>query len=339
MSGDEKVVGITSGSDCNNESQEMPTSPVESSGMGSTSSSSQSRNMFRITTSHRAPPSILDRVTLGTFHSVCSKILRWHGSELHTLPSVLPSRPPIPSQPDSPTDTDNDDDTDTTNDASNPILDGSFAIIDQTEQLRIIKDIIKDIHIDLKKGGTTEIRPITVLNAVLTLKSKDALHSTPFDTRSSSPSFDTNTNETKGGEKMTNRVRAVAERVLPFYTERLWGQNALDFDDLILKTRELLIVSPKVRENMRKRWKHILVDEFQGVCLVVYLSSFCLCVYVCIAHYERLIVSPFIHILLRVCYLYLLSTPSKLFQFRDLHRTTGSNQTAHLQQPTSRWRR
>jgi len=207
----------------------------------------------------RASPSLIDRVTLGTFHSVCSKILRWHGKELSSLPSVSinnnNSKPPLHE--------DNDDESSS---SSSPVLDGSFAIIDQAEQMRIVKQSIKDCAIDLKSGGRTEIRPVTVLNAVGQLKSDDSMR-LGFNGHLSSSSGggddDTEDGDGKKGLKMTKRVRDIATQVYPLYRKALLEQNSLDFDDLILKTRELLIFNPRVKENMRRRWKHVLVDEFQ----------------------------------------------------------------------------
>ena len=47
------------------------------------------------------------------------------------------------------------------------------------------------------------------------------------------------------------------------YEERLKIANALDFDDLLIKTVKLLRVSPEVREKYNDRYKYILIDEYQ----------------------------------------------------------------------------
>jgi len=181
--------------------------------------------------------SMITRVSLGTFHSICSKILRWNGSELGKLPSVKQYRP---------------------KDASNDVLDGSFAIVDQSEQMRIIKKCLSDCGIDLKGSGRgkPDIRSITILNAVGQLKSDDALE---VDSRSTAGE----SVEKSNGIKMTAKVRQITEEVYPMYRRELISQNALDFDDLILLTRELLKCNEEVRERMARRWQHVLVDEFQ----------------------------------------------------------------------------
>ncbi|HSX68315.1 3'-5' exonuclease, partial [Nocardioides sp.] len=47
------------------------------------------------------------------------------------------------------------------------------------------------------------------------------------------------------------------------YQRRLREANALDFDDLIMTTVHLLQAFPDVRENYRRRFRHVLVDEYQ----------------------------------------------------------------------------
>jgi DNA helicase-2/ATP-dependent DNA helicase PcrA len=183
-----------------------------------------------------APPLLTSRVTLGTFHSICAKILRWHGKELDSLPTL---RQYLPKK---------------ANDSVT--LDGSFAIIDQSEQMRIIKQCLTDCGIDLKGSGTrgqADIRPVTILNAVGQIKSDEALDVMSGD----------RDNEKSNGRKMSSKVRRIAEEVYPLYRKALLAQNSLDFDDLILMARELLKTNTEVRERMQKRWQHILVDEFQ----------------------------------------------------------------------------
>jgi DNA helicase II / ATP-dependent DNA helicase PcrA len=56
--------------------------------------------------------------------------------------------------------------------------------------------------------------------------------------------------------------RRVAE-IYAGYEQRLSSSNALDFDDLIMRTVELLQTLPDVAEHYRRRFRHILVDEYQ----------------------------------------------------------------------------
>ncbi len=52
-------------------------------------------------------------------------------------------------------------------------------------------------------------------------------------------------------------------RPTPEYQRRLKAANALDFDDLIMTTVHLLQAFPDVREQYRRRFRHVLVDEYQ----------------------------------------------------------------------------
>ena len=47
------------------------------------------------------------------------------------------------------------------------------------------------------------------------------------------------------------------------YQQRLRQANALDFDDLIMTTVHLLQAFPEVAEHYRRRFRHVLVDEYQ----------------------------------------------------------------------------
>lgn len=54
------------------------------------------------------------------------------------------------------------------------------------------------------------------------------------------------------------------------YEKRLFDANALDFDDLLIKTYELLVTNEQVREYYTERFQYILVDEFQDTNIVQY---------------------------------------------------------------------
>ncbi len=47
------------------------------------------------------------------------------------------------------------------------------------------------------------------------------------------------------------------------YQRRLREANAMDFDDLIMETVRLFQLKPEIRETYRRRFRHILVDEYQ----------------------------------------------------------------------------
>ena len=53
--------------------------------------------------------------------------------------------------------------------------------------------------------------------------------------------------------------------IYPLYTTKLRANHALDFDDLIAFAVQLLRDCPEVRQELRHRFRHILVDEFQDI--------------------------------------------------------------------------
>lgn len=172
-----------------------------------------------------ASPKGLERVTLGTFHSVCAKILRYNGNLLATLSSVAK---------------------DMTNPEAPINLDGSFVILDQSDQLRILKECFDDKEIDLKKSG---IKPLVILNAIGSIKESLSQGIDPF--------------QSNDRKKSIPKSMRVAKDVYRSYREKLFSNNAVDFDDLIYLTREMLQENKELRQRLHARWGHVLVDEFQ----------------------------------------------------------------------------
>ena len=69
----------------------------------------------------------------------------------------------------------------------------------------------------------------------------------------------------------TDEKRAAAARIFRMYEERLKLANALDFDDLLIKTVKLLRTSDEVRAKYNDRYKYILVDEYQDTNTAQYM--------------------------------------------------------------------
>ncbi len=172
-------------------------------------------------------PNDLRRITMGTFHSICAKILRFNGDLLQSLPSV-------------------EDDMVGRQEAS-VNLDGSFAILDASDQLRILKECLDETKIDLKNSS---VKPLQILTAIGTIKEALALGKDPL-------------NEFDESKKPIPRPLKYARDIYSLYRGKLLSNNALDFDDLILMTREILIMFPELRERLHRRWPHVLIDEFQ----------------------------------------------------------------------------
>jgi DNA helicase II / ATP-dependent DNA helicase PcrA len=117
----------------------------------------------------------------------------------------------------------------------------SFTIYDQDDSVRLIKACIKDSGYDDKQLG-----PRAVQGAISGAKNKGE-HADDYKARVE-----------YGDEK-----RAAIARVFALYEERLVNNNALDFDDLMIKTVQLLRRVPEVRERYNDKFRYILVDEYQ----------------------------------------------------------------------------
>lgn len=168
----------------------------------------------------------LSRVTLGTFHSVCAKILRWNGDLLATLPSISRAM----------------------SDSSRvTTMDSNFVIIDQGEQIRLLKECLNEANINLNEFK--DIRPFNVISAISTAKSKFATGGNPF--------------ENGEDAKRLSPLMKITSAVYPYYVQKMLSTNCLDFDDLILLARDLLFTHEEVRERLQRRWTHVLIDEFQ----------------------------------------------------------------------------
>jgi DNA helicase-2/ATP-dependent DNA helicase PcrA len=180
-------------------------------------------------------PSDLGRVTLGTFHSICANILRFNGDLLESLPSV--ERDMVGLSGDS---------------AVN--LDGNFAIADTSDQLRILKDCMAEAEINL---NNTDVKPVRILTAIASIKEAQAQGIDPFAAY----------NDPKNKKPIPKPLQ-LAKELYGRYREKLLSNNALDFDDLILMTREMLLTHLNVRQKLHRRWPHVLVDEFQDTSVI-----------------------------------------------------------------------
>jgi len=138
---------------------------------------------------------------LGTFHSVSAKLLRRHAEAVG--------------------------------------LNSRFTIIDQEDQLRLIKNICKAENIDVKK-----IAPQFILSFINQWKNKGLL---PKDVRI----------------KKNVPLEKAIHKIYQFYQERLKILNSCDFGDLILLCVEMFENNPDILKLYINNFKYILVDEYQ----------------------------------------------------------------------------
>ncbi len=117
----------------------------------------------------------------------------------------------------------------------------SFTIYDTNDSQKVIKACVKDIGMDEK-----QLSARLVQSAISASKNRGE----DFEMYASKIEY-------------TDERRAAIARVFKMYEERLNNANALDFDDLMIKTVRLLRVSPEVREKYNNKFRYILVDEYQ----------------------------------------------------------------------------
>jgi DNA helicase-2/ATP-dependent DNA helicase PcrA len=145
-------------------------------------------------------------LTLGTFHSICARMLR---REAEHMP-----------------------------------FDSNFVIYDADDQVRVIKQIIRDLSLDDK-----HYRPIGVHASISRAKNELFL----------ADDFPVQTYRDE-----------VVKRVYQRYQQVLISSNAVDFDDLLLWTAYLLNEQTSVRDKYARRYEHVLVDEFQDTNMAQY---------------------------------------------------------------------
>ncbi|WP_035045416.1 DNA helicase PcrA [Anoxybacillus flavithermus] len=115
----------------------------------------------------------------------------------------------------------------------------NFSILDTTDQLSVLKHILKDRNIDPKKYD-----PRALLGTISSAKNELV------------------TPETYADQAATPYEKLVAD-VYKEYQKRLLRNHALDFDDLIMTTIQLFQRVPEVLEYYQRKFQYIHVDEYQ----------------------------------------------------------------------------
>ena len=117
--------------------------------------------------------------------------------------------------------------------------DTNFTIYDTDDSKSVMKQVFKNLNIDNK-----QIKEKRVLNTISSCK-----------------------DELMGVDEYESYAHGYEEERIAAcyreYQETLKSSNALDFDDIIVKTVELFKKYPEVLDNYRERFKYIMVDEYQ----------------------------------------------------------------------------
>ena len=118
--------------------------------------------------------------------------------------------------------------------------DSRFTIYDTDDQKTLMKAVCKKVDIDTK-----QFKERMLLSVISSAKNEMILPE----------EFELNA----GGDFVQLKIAKVYRE----YEAQLKANNALDFDDLLVKTVQLLQTQPDVRENYQERFRYIMVDEYQ----------------------------------------------------------------------------
>ncbi len=121
-------------------------------------------------------------------------------------------------------------------------LNSNFSIYDADDSRRLLQMIGRDMGLDIKRYS-----PRLLANAISNLKNELI---DPADAVS---------NLTDDSDELSRTVASVYSE----YQRRLRAANALDFDDLIGETVAVLRAFPQIAQHYRRRFRHVLVDEYQ----------------------------------------------------------------------------
>lgn len=118
--------------------------------------------------------------------------------------------------------------------------DNRFTIYDTDDQKTLMKEVCKKVAIDTKV-----FKERSLMSAISSAKNELILPD----------EFELNA----GGDFAKLKIAKVYRE----YEAQLKANNALDFDDLLVKTVQLLQTQPDVLENYQERFRYIMVDEYQ----------------------------------------------------------------------------
>lgn len=118
-------------------------------------------------------------------------------------------------------------------------VDKNFVIYDEADRLNLIKQIMASEHIDDKQS------PPRAIAAIISGAKNELLSPAEFGGSASGP------------------VQKVAAKLFPLYERELRRASALDFDDLIGKTVDMLSIDAEVQKKWQEQFKYILIDEYQ----------------------------------------------------------------------------
>ena len=115
----------------------------------------------------------------------------------------------------------------------------SFTIYDSSDSVRLLTVIIRELNLDSKQYSARAIQ------GVISAAKNELIGPADY------------------ANQTTNHFEEIIAQIFALYQKRLAAANAMDFDDLIGKTVDILQRFPEARARYRSRFRHILVDEYQ----------------------------------------------------------------------------
>jgi DNA helicase-2/ATP-dependent DNA helicase PcrA len=132
---------------------------------------------------------------------------------------------------------------------NNRFLNSQFTIYDDQDQIQLLKNICKKEKIDQQQFKLAMLRSMIshLKNQLLS----------PGDYQNDAD----------------NDFNQLLAKIYKIYQKRLREENALDFDDLLILSYQLLTENEEIRQRYQKQFKYVLIDEFQDTNKVQYLLS------------------------------------------------------------------
>ncbi len=126
-------------------------------------------------------------------------------------------------------------------------LSPQFVIYDTSDQLTLLRQCMKELHID-----SDLYAPQSILRRISTLKN-DLMDPDTFIQEAGDFGLD-----------------EIVSHVYPLYQRRLQDNAAVDFDDLLMRTVQLMRRHPEVLERYQHRFRYMMVDEYQDTNMAQY---------------------------------------------------------------------
>jgi len=126
-------------------------------------------------------------------------------------------------------------------------LNSSFVIYDEEDQLSLIKQALEELNLDPKQYAPRALR-----SAISAAKSRLV-------------------NPEDYAKRVSSYFEEIVHRVYQVYQQLLSQGQAVDFDDLLMRTVQLFQHHPQILNKYQSKYVHILVDEFQDTNVVQYM--------------------------------------------------------------------